>query len=270
MCIIKKSSLNSLNKQISHTATTIANLINCKDSDKLEVIYEIFNGVMKIIYLSKLNDKSSSVYYHKSAKTGYYITNSGKLLPTRYLSINHLAPIRKEYKFTDRFGIRRHPFHKASKKKFSFHSGIDFSCKQGTEVYSMEDGVVVKACFRYDYGNHVIIQHNKEFFTLYAHLSKTYVKENQTISKYQLIGEVGATGAATGPHLHLEIRKNHLRLNPEKVYFLSSNSISEDQKQKFFFTKKYINNIREILLGHLTIGNITKQADQKKPKKKSR
>ncbi len=77
-------------------------------------------------------------------------------------------------------------------------------------------GTVVQVSSEGDYGNHVKIRED-DIDTLYAHCNAIYVNEGDTISQGQIIGEVGETGNATGPHLHFEIRKSERYVNPDDV-----------------------------------------------------
>lgn len=89
----------------------------------------------------------------------------------------------------------------------SFHDGIDISCPTGTPVYASHSGVIVYAGDRLSgYGNLVVLRHNTGFTTVYAHNSRIFVSDGETVKKGQYIAQVGATGHATGPHLHYEIR----------------------------------------------------------------
>lgn len=95
------------------------------------------------------------------------------------------------------------------------HSGLDFTADRGTEVYATGDGVVVKVeSKRWGYGKSIIIDHGFGYKTLYAHLSKFEVKEGQKIKRGELIGLIGSTGKSTGPHLHYEVIKDGVKVNP--------------------------------------------------------
>lgn len=110
------------------------------------------------------------------------------------------------------YGYRKSPFSDTRE----FHGGIDFRGKTGTEIVATADGVVDKAKRFGGYGKHVVIKHKKGYKTLYAHLSKIEVKKGQRVVAGEKIGEIGSTGRSNGPHLHYEIIRHGMRINPEK------------------------------------------------------
>jgi murein DD-endopeptidase MepM/ murein hydrolase activator NlpD len=95
------------------------------------------------------------------------------------------------------------------------HRGVDFAEPPGSPVYPIMDGVVENIFLqRYGYGNHLIINHGSGFKSLYAHLAKITVEAGQEVDKNTVIGTIGTTGWATGPHLHLEVYDNEKPFNP--------------------------------------------------------
>ena len=99
-----------------------------------------------------------------------------------------------------------------------FHPAIDLAAPVGTEVKPIKNGVVEAVSqSKYGYGNAVIINHGGEVTSLYGHLSKINVAEGEKVTTNSVIGEVGRTGHATGPHLHLEVRRNGIPINPFAV-----------------------------------------------------
>lgn len=101
-----------------------------------------------------------------------------------------------------------------------FHRGIDFGGTVGTSIKPIMNGVVAYAGWdRSGYGNLVVLQHKNGIDSYYAHLSKIEVKTGQVVNTDTEVGKMGATGHATGPHLHLEIHQNGVSLNP--LTFLS-------------------------------------------------
>jgi len=99
-----------------------------------------------------------------------------------------------------------------------FHPGVDLAGSKGTPVKSIMPGIVqYTQNSRFDYGNSVIVNHGNGITSLYAHLSKILVKEGDKVDSGTILGEMGATGHATGPHLHLEIRDHDYPVNPKSV-----------------------------------------------------
>ena len=105
-----------------------------------------------------------------------------------------------------------------------WHNGIDFAAPIGTPVSSAEKGRVVavadqdRYCRRGAYGKFIVIEHENNLVTLYAHLSLQIVKKNDIVERGQLLGYVGRTGYATGPHLHFTVYAgNTLRIGPSKT-----------------------------------------------------
>ena len=96
------------------------------------------------------------------------------------------------------------------------HAGIDIAANEGTVFISSMEGKVTCVSTEGGYGNHIYIQNN-DVITLYAHCKSIYLKEGESVSQGQKIGEVGSTGNATGPHLHFEIRKSDRVVNPEYI-----------------------------------------------------
>jgi murein DD-endopeptidase MepM/ murein hydrolase activator NlpD len=99
------------------------------------------------------------------------------------------------------------------------HRGIDYAAPQGTPVRSVADGVVISRGWSTGYGNTIEIKHNEKYTTLYAHLSQFAVGLNRgkTVQMGEVIGYVGSTGWATGPHLHYEFKVNGRHINPERI-----------------------------------------------------
>ena len=98
------------------------------------------------------------------------------------------------------------------------HPGVDVTAPFGSPVYPIAAGTVEWiSSLSYGYGNHVLIKNNNQLQSLYAHFAKILVKPGDTVTKTTKIGLVGATGWATGNHVHLEIYQNGVLVNPEDV-----------------------------------------------------
>lgn len=139
--------------------------------------------------------------------------SSESLLNQNKIYLSYLPPLKNSIEIISKYGKRYHPI----LKKRSFHSGVDIKCKAGTEVLSISEGVVVKAGYDKGYGYHIIIKHKDNIETLYAHLSKINVKKGQSINLNESIGLSGRSGRATGAHLHFEMRKNGITMDPTDI-----------------------------------------------------
>lgn len=96
-----------------------------------------------------------------------------------------------------------------------FHQAIDFGEELGAPIYPIRDGVVEEIIYdRFAYGNHILIDHGSGFKSLYAHLAKVVVEKRTQVDRNTVIGTVGTSGWATGPHLHLEVYDNGRPFNP--------------------------------------------------------
>jgi len=112
------------------------------------------------------------------------------------------------------FNMRRlHPIYKITRP----HRGTDYAAPTGTPVYAAGDGRVVQAGYNGTMGNFVAIQHSDAYVTKYLHLQKRMADTGQRVSQGQVIGAVGSTGAATGPHLHYEFLVDGVHHNPRTI-----------------------------------------------------
>ena len=119
--------------------------------------------------------------------------------------------------------------------KFRAHRGTDYAAATGTPIKSTGDGKVIFAGRKGGFGNCVIIQHGSRYQTLYAHLSKfnRKARKGRRVKQGQVIGYVGSTGLATGPHLHFEFRVDGVHRDSLRVKLPKSRSISKDQKPAY-------------------------------------
>lgn len=146
-------------------------------------------------------------------------------------------------KVSSNFGMRIHPVHGYSQ----MHKGVDFSAPRGTPILAAGDGVIRKVSSQgRGYGNFVEIEHNRNYGTLYAHMSRfaSGIRPGTHVRQGQVIGYVGATGTATGPHLHFEVIKDGVKINPAKASFPKSNPLTGTELAKF---KKNIQRIETVV-----------------------
>jgi murein DD-endopeptidase MepM/ murein hydrolase activator NlpD len=127
--------------------------------------------------------------------------------------------------------MRKHPVLGYSK----MHTGIDFAAPIGTPIYAAGDGQITRRGLNGGYGNYIQIKHNGTMSTAYGHMSKfdPNFKVGSRVKQGQVIGYVGETGVATGPHLHYEIIMNDQKVNPATVTLPNKTSLSEDSYKEF-------------------------------------
>lgn len=133
-------------------------------------------------------------------------------------TIPAIQPVKNEdlTRMASGFGWRSDPFTKVRK----FHWGMDFTAPRGTPIYASGDGVVKEANNRLSgYGNHILIDHGFGYQSFYAHLYKFNVRPGQRVKRGDVIGFVGNTGRSEAPHLHYEIFKDGVRINPINFYY---------------------------------------------------
>lgn len=121
------------------------------------------------------------------------------------------------------FGYRPDPIYMITK----FHSGIDFSAQLGTETYATGDGVVENIEYnKWGYGTMVVLNHGFGYKTRYAHLQKATVRKGQKVKRGQQVGLIGNTGKTTGVHLHYEVLKNDVAIDPINFFY---NDLTPDE-----------------------------------------
>ena len=140
----------------------------------------------------------------------FEIPSPDKVDDTKYtLPFSYQRPL-STFRVTSGFGYRIHPIHGNT----TFHYGVDLAAAQGTRVNSFAAGTVAETGYNSVYGNYVLVSHSDGFASFYGHLYKIYVKTGAKVSEGQKIAAVGNTGWSTGPHLHFEMRRNGLVLDP--------------------------------------------------------
>ena len=186
--------------------------------DRFSVVYEILQadgealGVGRVLSSEFVTGGKSfqAVWFsnpNDAAGKGAYYTPQGDSMRRAFLS----SPMEFS-RVTSGFAMRFHPI----LQTWRAHLGVDYGAAVGTPARTVADGVVSFAGVQNGYGNVVFVQHNASQTTVYAHLSKLLVHTGEKISQGQTIGLVGATGWATGPHLHFEFRVNGIHQDPQK------------------------------------------------------
>ena len=162
-----------------------------------------------------LRGKKTRIYYFKRPRHADidFFDEKGNGLKSYFLR----TPV-DGARLTSGFGIRKHPILGYTK----MHRGVDFGARRGTPVMAAGDGTVVSIGRRGSYGNYIRIRHISGYATAYAHLNgfKKGLRRGARVKQGHVIGYVGATGRATGPHLHFELLKNGRQINPKSVKML--------------------------------------------------
>ncbi len=114
------------------------------------------------------------------------------------------------------FGVRR----VMNKEKVSIHHGMDFRGRAGKPVSAVNSGRVVLANELFYGGNTIVVDHGMGLYSVYMHLSEFKTKRGAIVAKGQVVGLVGSTGRATGPHLHLSVKLRGVSVNPESLFQL--------------------------------------------------
>lgn len=112
------------------------------------------------------------------------------------------------------FGYREHPIGGGTK----MHKGMDLSARQGTKIYAADNGTVTFSGWRGGYGNCLIVDHQNGYTTTYAHCRKLVADVGDHVRRGDFVAEVGSTGASTGPHLHFEVRKGDVPVDPGQFF----------------------------------------------------
>lgn len=169
----------------------------------------------QLLYYNRLPKRSDA---HRILQSGsnFFLPGASYSLEERMerFGTELLCPMsRGTFMLTAGYGWRVDPITRGR----AFHRGVDLGSQVGTTVYSALGGTVLYATFDYGYGQFIAIAHKKGYVTRYAHLSRMYVHGGQQISAQTPIGAVGVTGRTTGPHLHFEVMKDGVTIDPRDV-----------------------------------------------------
>jgi murein DD-endopeptidase MepM/ murein hydrolase activator NlpD len=171
-------------------------------------------------------DRYRAVRYTDSKGNKNYYSPNGFSMRKAFLR----APLNFSYISSSFKPKRFHPV----LKRWKAHNGIDYGAPKGTPVYAAGEGRVLKAGYSKYNGNYVFIQHGQKYVTRYLHFSKRAVKTGQKVRQKQIIGYVGSTGLATGPHLHYEFLVNGVHRNPRTVKLPQAKPVAKKEQSRFF------------------------------------
>lgn len=185
-----------------------------RKGDRFSMVYETLEGDGEALRTGRVlsaefvnNGKTYQAMWFQDGplNKGAYYGLDGQSLKRAYL----VSPMEFS-RVSSGFKMRFHPI----LQRWRAHLGVDYAAPTGTSVRSVGDGVVEFAGVQNGFGNVVFVKHRNNHTTVYAHLSRIGVRQGQAIAQGQPIGAVGATGWATGPHLHFEFRVNGQHVDP--------------------------------------------------------
>jgi len=188
-----------------------------RKDDRFSVVYETLEAdgeplrsgrVLSAEFQNGGKTHSAVWFQPPGAAKGSYYTLDGHSMRRAYLT----SPVEFS-RVSSGFAMRLHPI----QKTWRAHLGTDFAAPTGTAVRTVGDGVVDFAGVQNGYGNVVFVKHQNQHVTVYAHLSRIDVHKGQSVEQGQKLGAVGATGWATGPHLHFEFRVGNEHRDPMSI-----------------------------------------------------
>ena len=216
--------------------------LDIRGGDSFDIVYEELyldgkkqkNGKILAANFFNQGKRFSAIYYKKANKEGAYFTENG-------------ASVRKEFtrspvdfaRVSSRFNLKRkHPIMHTIRA----HKGVDYAASRGTPIKATGDGKVILAGRKGGYGKTVVIKHGQRYTTLYAHLNAYArgIRSGKKVRQGQVIGYVGSTGMATGPHLHYEFRVNGSHRNPLTVKLPRAIPLKGEEKQRFLAQTSYL------------------------------
>jgi murein DD-endopeptidase MepM/ murein hydrolase activator NlpD len=207
--------------------------------DRFSVVYEVFYDraepvkTGRVLAAEFINQGKSyqAVYFNYNETQGAYYSIDGKSLRKQFLR----SPLEFS-RITSGFTMRFHPI----LQTWRAHKGIDYAAPTGTRIRATGDGVVDIAAKHSGYGNVVVLRHQNSYTTWYGHLSgfANGIQKGKRVSQGDVIGYVGSTGLATGPHLHYEFRINDVHQNPLLAALPDAPPITGEQLEKFELTAK--------------------------------
>ncbi len=214
-------------------STKVDFLRDLRQGDQFRVVYEThshqgrYASAGRLLAVEFINDgKTHNAVWFAAEGRGAYYDFDGNNLRGAFLKT-----ALKFSRISSTFGMRQHPIH----GRWMGHKGVDYAAPTGTPIHSTADGVIEFAGTQSGYGNVVIIRHSDKYSTLYAHQSRIGegMRKGTRVAQGQLIGHVGSTGWATGPHLHYEFRINNQPVDPLSVDLPVARPLGPNEARKF-------------------------------------
>lgn len=202
--------------------------------DRFNVVYETYWQNGEYVHSGRVlagefkngSNLYQSVWFQDGSKSGGYYNFDGKSLKKAFLK----SPL-EFTRISSGFSLRKHPI----SGKWKAHKGVDFAAATGTPIRASGDGVIDFVGVQRGYGNVVKIKHWNNYSTVYAHMSR-FAKNSRKgtkVSQGDVIGYVGSTGWATGPHLHYEFRVNDVARDPMSIDIPNAQPLNVAQMKKF-------------------------------------
>ncbi len=208
--------------------------LDIRSGDTFTVVYEeryvngsrLGDGAVLAAEFVNQGQSYRAVRFSDADGNSHYYTPEGNSMRKAFLR----TPVEFS-RISSRFGGRVHPV----KQTFRMHKGVDYAAPTGTPVKSTGDGKIAFRGVKGGYGNVIILQHGGKYSTLYGHLSrfKSGLGVGSRVRQGQVIGYVGKTGLATGPHLHYEFRVNGAHTNPLTVKLPNAGPVPKELKEQF-------------------------------------
>ena len=209
--------------------------LDIRKGDSFNVVYEekyknlekVIDGPILVAEFTNRNKKIRAVRYQRKDGQFDYYTAAGLSMRKAFLR----TPL-KFSRISSRFNLKRkHPI----LNRIRAHTGVDYAAPTGTPIKATGDGTIHHAGNKGGYGKTIIIKHGGKYSTLYAHLSryKKGMKRGRSVRQGQIIGYVGKSGLATGPHLHYEFRVHDVHRNPLTVALPKADSIPQSEIDEF-------------------------------------
>lgn len=217
--------------------------LDIRQGDSFKLLFEelfldgekIGNGAILAAEFTNRGNSYRAVRYTNKKGVSHYFTPEGESMRKEFIRTPvELARISSHFNLK-----RKHPV----LNRIRAHKGTDYAAPRGTPIKAAGDGKIIHAGRKGGYGNTVIIQHGQKYKTLYAHLHKFHrsTRKGKRVKQGQIIGYVGSTGLATGPHLHYEFYVNGSVRNPVRVKLPKALSVAKADKKHFLLqTRPFI------------------------------
>jgi len=257
-----------INKMIKAYSWTVDFQRDIWGGEEVEVLYETRESEdgevvrsHRLLYANlKLRGRDMPIYsFEKDKGFTNYFEPSGQSIKRALMK----TPI-DGARLSSGYGMRTHPvlgYRKA-------HKGLDFAAPTGTPIYAAGDGVVQRANRFSSYGNYIKIKHNDTYSTAYAHLHgfAKGIRAGTRVKQGQTIGYVGSTGRSTGPHLHYEVHKNGVKINPHSAKLPLGEQLKGAKRDQFRSVMSKRNRIFQSITGVVPGQNSNMVKPTRKPK----